>query len=112
MIHPDWRLAVAAVLAAASLVSGCSDGNSSSAGSTNPPPTSSAAPATGRAGKTLEWQSCGGRVRCAKLDVPLDYGDPTGQQITLALNQVPARKPEARVWAPSGPSATARSPPL
>ncbi|HEX2383302.1 MAG TPA: alpha/beta hydrolase [Acidimicrobiales bacterium] len=109
MLVSRRRVAIAAVLAATALVAGCGDGNAPSAESTVPPTASSAASTTGGAGKALEWQSCGEPVRCAKLDVPLDYDDPTGRQITLALNQRPARKPEERIGSllvnPGGPGA-------
>lgn len=39
--------------------------------------------------QTLDWRECGG-AECTKVDVPLDYDDPTGQQVQLALTKVPA----------------------
>ena len=53
-----------------------------------------ASPATAAA-PTLTWTPCGelpDEVReCASLQVPLDYADPTGPMITLALARIPAR---------------------
>jgi pimeloyl-ACP methyl ester carboxylesterase len=43
---------------------------------------------------SLDWGRCASATlrdfdaRCAKLSVPLDYGDPTGKQIRLALSRV------------------------
>ncbi|MEU9339407.1 alpha/beta hydrolase [Streptomyces sp. NPDC048290] len=41
----------------------------------------------------LTWQKCGTTaypaLQCAALEVPLDHGDPDGEQITLALSRVP-----------------------
>jgi len=58
----------------------------------------------------IEWKSCGGRVKCAQLDVPLDYADPTGPTISLSLDELPARKPDQRIGAllvnPGGPGAS------
>ncbi|GAA2350745.1 alpha/beta hydrolase [Saccharopolyspora halophila] len=46
-------------------------------------------------------------MRCAELNVPLDYSDPDGEQVRLLVSKVPARKPEARrgslVVNPGGP---------
>ncbi|MCU1496285.1 MAG: hypothetical protein JWM47_238 [Acidimicrobiales bacterium] len=51
--------------------------------------------------------SCDGRLRCASLKVPLDYADPDGPTITLALAMLPATDPDARIGAlitnPGGP---------
>lgn len=56
---------------------------------------------------SLEWSSCGGRLECATLEVPLDYDDPTGPMISVAVAMYPARGPEARVGVlvtnPGGP---------
>lgn len=40
----------------------------------------------------LDWHPCrsGGRLGCATLEVPLDWSDPTGQAIELALARIPA----------------------
>ena len=56
---------------------------------------------------SLDWAGCGGRLQCTSLDVPLDYDDPTGPMISLALAMFPARGPEPRIGAlitnPGGP---------
>ncbi len=44
--------------------------------------------------RQLDWTSCGDRMRCATLEVPLDYNDPTGRTITLSLES--GAGPEAR----------------
>jgi hypothetical protein len=47
---------------------------------------------TARAAK-LTWKKCGTAdyptLQCASLKVPLDYANPHGRQITLALSRVP-----------------------
>jgi pimeloyl-ACP methyl ester carboxylesterase len=53
-----------------------------------------AAPATN---SPLAWHGCGHRVECATLDVPVDYHDPGGQQVGLALARVPARDRAHRI---------------
>lgn len=63
------------------------------------------------AASTLAWKPCGelpDQVReCASLQVPLDYSDPGGPTITLALARIPARGPGPRLGSilvdPGGP---------
>ncbi len=111
------RLAVtAAVTAAALLLAGCSVVDSVR-NSVNPP-TEAFTPQAPPAGTTgLEsfyaqrpaWQSCTGG-QCATLTVPMDYADPSGATITLALFRAPATKPSARIGSlvvdPGGPGAS------
>ena len=58
---------------------------------------------------TLAWSACavGGGWECATLPVPLDYADPTGPTIDLALTRLPAGDPAQRIGAllfnPGGP---------
>jgi pimeloyl-ACP methyl ester carboxylesterase len=58
---------------------------------------------------TLAWSDCEGRDdwECATLRVPLDYADPTGPTIDLALTRLPAGDPAQRIGAlffnPGGP---------
>lgn len=59
----------------------------------------------------LSWTRCGelpDQTReCATLQVPLDYADPSGRMIDLALARIPARDPGSRVGSilvdPGGP---------
>ncbi len=39
----------------------------------------------------LSWQSCSGTFECATISAPLNYDDPSGKKITLALLKRPAR---------------------
>lgn len=56
----------------------------------------------------VEWSSCG-QNECGTIEVPLDYDDPTGKTIELALLKNPADSPEDRVGSlvvnPGGPGA-------
>ncbi len=65
---------------------------------------------------TLAWSACavGGGWECATLPVPLDYADPTGPTIDLALTRLPAGDPARRIGAllfncggPGGPTVSA-----
>src|SRR5271170_1460513 len=48
---------------------------------------------------TLQWHSCGGLIaqmgirECTMLSVPLNYADPSGRHISLALDMIPATAP-------------------
>ena len=51
------------------------------------------------AGPSLSWHSCSGprqAMQCASVQVPLDYGNPGGRKITLALSRVPATAPASQ----------------
>ena len=56
----------------------------------------------------LTWTACGSGLECARIMVPLDYADPAGQAITLALARRPATA-EPRLGSlfvnPGGPGA-------
>ena len=45
----------------------------------------------------LTWSDCKDGNQCATLEVPLDYADPGGERIELALLKNPAEKPDQRV---------------
>jgi pimeloyl-ACP methyl ester carboxylesterase len=93
--------AVAAVLLA---VSACTSPGSSAPPTPPAPAASSAgspagAPPTGPitpTNSTLRWHACTGQLGqlnvpdCATLSVPLNYADPAGRHITLALDMIPA----------------------
>jgi pimeloyl-ACP methyl ester carboxylesterase len=54
----------------------------------------------------LRWTACGS-LQCASLAVPVDYANPAGPTLTLALARQPARTPAARIGSllinPGGP---------
>ena len=78
-----------AVAAAAALTLSACTGGSSSPGASSDAAT----------GAPLHWQSCpdeGSSALCAKLQVPLNYADPAGRKITLALSEIPATAPPGK----------------
>lgn len=60
---------------------------------------------------TLDWTPCE-LGECATATLPLDYDDPQGPQISVALTRIPARQPERRIGSlflnPGGPGASGR----
>jgi hypothetical protein len=120
-----------AVLAAAALVvalAGCA-GNSPGPASPLSPGASAAAAgaglATGGTGTTgVSWHKCpasmltgvpeGSRMRCGSVQVPVNYQQPSGRKITLALSEMPATAPAGQrqgvlLVNPGGPGASGLS---
>jgi pimeloyl-ACP methyl ester carboxylesterase len=67
-----------------------------------------AGPASGAAPvPVLRWADCGRGFQCATAAVPLDYRQPHGQTISLALSRLPASDPAHRIGSlfvnPGGP---------
>jgi pimeloyl-ACP methyl ester carboxylesterase len=120
--------AALAVLALVGL-SACTSGqSSSSAQGASTSAASAGSTGTGSAGSdgagtaaivpqasTLSWHSCSGQqltgLECSSLQVPLNYADPSGRKITLALSMAPATAPVAQQQGvllvnPGGPGAS------
>lgn len=63
------------------------------------------------AGPAIAWHACAPKGwQCGRLAVPLDYADPKGPKIELALNRLPASNRQHRVGSllvnPGGPGAS------
>lgn len=105
-------------IAIAGLSSGSgSDGSPEDAARTVPAPTTTPAPGAQDAPRPalarfyeqgLDWQACGDQ-ECTRLTVPLDYAEPGGETIEIAVLRVPAQDPDARIGSlvvnPGGPGA-------
>ncbi|WP_203615951.1 alpha/beta hydrolase [Streptomyces sp. SID13726] len=70
------------------------------------------ASATNRPSDALRWTRCEGtgldpRQRCATVSVPMDYADPHGPKIEIAVSRIPSENPAARrgvlLLIPGGP---------
>jgi pimeloyl-ACP methyl ester carboxylesterase len=141
LFTPSRRVALAALaLAAGAALTACTsvtsssfatgaggtDGASAGASSTATAGASSGAssgadgtgtPAVVPEKSTLHWSACGGTLggaQCASLAVPLNYADPGGRTITLALSMIPATAPVSKQQGvllvnPGGPGAPGRS---
>jgi pimeloyl-ACP methyl ester carboxylesterase len=132
------RTATSAIAPLAALLvvlgaSACTTGGASSVSPSGAASTSAAAPGTSASGgaasasgsaapgsadivphaSTLHWQPCGSQLaglQCTTLQVPLNYADPSGRKITLALDMAPATAPAAEqqgimLTNPGGPGA-------
>ena len=56
--------------------------------------------------QVLDWRGCGGRNQCTEVTVPLDYDNPTGETVELAVLRSPSTGPRpqgALVVNPGGP---------
>jgi pimeloyl-ACP methyl ester carboxylesterase len=96
-------LAAAAVLTLVGTACGGSPNGTPSAATTTAP--ASAAPAT-----RIDWAGCGAGLECARVPVPVDWGNPGGKQIQLAVIRHRASKPDQRIGTmfinPGGPGET------
>jgi pimeloyl-ACP methyl ester carboxylesterase len=111
---PRGAAALTVVVAALLGVSACSATATSSApaaGSTQPGSTQQAGGTPQAAGSavgvvpahsTLHWHSCSGQLAqqgvpdCTMLSVPVNYADPGGRHISLALDMIPATAPKSQ----------------
>ncbi|KJK58234.1 alpha/beta hydrolase [Saccharothrix sp. ST-888] len=75
-------------------------------------PSAQATPGTQDANSAVSWGSCQSdgldpRQRCATVQVPLDYGRPHGEQITVAVSRIASGRPDLRrgvlLMIPGGP---------
>ncbi|MEU8526236.1 MULTISPECIES: alpha/beta hydrolase [Streptomyces] len=80
-----------------------------------PAATASAAGTASAPGSGLAWRNCavaGGPAgqECADLSVPLDYREPAGRQVTIAVSRIKSTRPEARrgtlMVIPGGPGSS------
>jgi pimeloyl-ACP methyl ester carboxylesterase len=115
------RRTAAALLVATALLAACGGDDeeadappsSTTTATTEPSPTTTAPPTAdalnGFEPAPLEWESCGGGLECADLAVPLDWDDPTGPTIDLAVARIPATGDDplgAIATNPGGPGAS------
>ncbi len=113
-------VALTVTLAALAGVTACTSGSAAvqpSDPATASAQASSAAPQAGSiipARSTLHWHACSGQLAhehipdCITLSVPLNYADPAGRHISLALDMIPATAPASKqqgilLFNPGGP---------
>lgn len=114
-LRPGPALAVAAL--AAMLVAGCSPDKTQvspeDTGGAQPGPSETDGGTSGGDGASdvyqqdVQWSECGENLECATIQVPLDWSEPDGDTIDLAINRAPAQNPDARIGSvlinPGGP---------
>ncbi|MEV6165176.1 alpha/beta hydrolase [Streptomyces sp. NPDC052052] len=105
------RILATALGTAGLLLSGCSSGGG---GSTNASPSAPSAPAalTQYYAQELTWRDCGVEgFQCATMKAPLDYTEPDGGDIKLAVVRAKATGPGKRIGSllvnPGGPGGSA-----
>ncbi|MGH9275982.1 MAG: alpha/beta hydrolase [Acidimicrobiales bacterium] len=109
------------ILAVTILVACASTAEAPTTSTTSPRVTSSTAPTTTVPPTTtttvalpppvpIAWRSCGGGFECATVTVPIDYAQPAGETLDLALVRRPAGDPSHRIGTlimnPGGPGAS------
>jgi pimeloyl-ACP methyl ester carboxylesterase len=100
---------VIALTALAVFTAGCgAAGGTPDADQVSPSAEATAAPSEGLQSfysQKLDWKKCNGAFQCATLEVPLDYSDPTGRTIDVAVIKDPANKDKIGSLAinPGGP---------
>ncbi|MFB7848873.1 MULTISPECIES: alpha/beta hydrolase [unclassified Streptomyces] len=109
------RILAAALGAAGLLVSGCTGGSPTNA-SSSAPATASVPPVPDGLeryyGQKLKWRDCGVEgFQCATMKAPLDYAEPDGDEIDLAVSRKKATGPGKRIGSllvnPGGPGGSA-----
>ncbi len=107
--RPSWLARVALLVGAALVLGACGLGGNP----TGPPSTPAPAPSgvsdalRGLYQQHIAWRGCDSGFQCASLRVPLDYDNPSGATITVAVIRKPAADQDHRIGAllinPGGP---------
>jgi len=91
------RVLFAALVVALLAVAGCTQGSAPQpSGHKSGPSGGSAGTSAPGHPASLRWRSCGSGLRCAGLRVPLNYRNPSGRSLALALSEVPATAPPSQ----------------
>src|ERR1700754_2471085 len=85
----------AAVAAAALVLIGCTGGAAGSGAASAA--MSEASSSTAAAADPIAWNECGPTLDCAPVEVPLEYTEPDGTQIPLAVMRHRATDPTQRI---------------
>ena len=107
----------AGLIVLAALVAGCSSsgGSDGDTASSAPASTTTQAPTTTTTvllppPVPIDWERCGGGFECGRVVVPVDYADPAGPTLELAVIRRPAGDPANRIGSlvinPGGPGSS------
>lgn len=107
----------AVVLAATLVLAGCSQRAEAPAEGSGASPTSApttaptTAPTSAPEPEPVRWEPCGRGLDCAEVEVPLEYSDPDGEQVAVAVTRHRATDPDRRIGSlfvnPGGPGVPA-----
>lgn len=104
--HARATAVVAVTLALAVLAAACGG----AADTTSPTTGTTGTTAAPRPAEPIGWTGCGARLECARVPVPLDWSDPGGATIDLAVIRHLASRPDQRIGTifadPGGPGDT------
>jgi pimeloyl-ACP methyl ester carboxylesterase len=111
VVHDDGHTTRPVRLAAPSTSSSTPSSNPTTTSTTAAPATPATAvartPRPVAPGVPSGWHSCGSGLQCTTVVVPLDYSNPGGPQIGIAVERRPARDPAHRIGSlvlnPGGP---------
>jgi pimeloyl-ACP methyl ester carboxylesterase len=111
------RIAALCAVAVTAALAACSGGGAPSAAPTAAATGGGSGVGDSGGAGTLRWQPCSGELtglECSSLQVPLDYANPGGRKVTLALSMVPATAPRSQQQGvllvnPGGPGVPGRS---
>jgi pimeloyl-ACP methyl ester carboxylesterase len=103
-------LLAAGATALLTALAGCTQGTPPAGGGSSP---GSGGGSVSAGSSTVSWHACGSSqaMRCGSIQVPLNYADPGGRKLTLALSEVPATAPPSQrqgilLVNPGGPGAS------
>ena len=94
------------------VLSGCAGpareaASTASTAARRPAPTTTSTGAPTGAGAPVAWSGCGSDLQCGSVAVPLDYSQPQGRMIEIAVERRPAADPSQRIGSlvinPGGP---------
>ncbi len=93
--RPGFAAALGMALVAATLIGGVAAGSE---------------PDSPSPARAIPWRSCGERLECARIRVPLDWDRPQGRSISLKVIRHPASRPDQRLGSmfinPGGPGSS------
>src|SRR5258708_27986548 len=88
---------IAVITVTAGIVTACAGSGDSTGGSGDSVTAPGSSGAIIPGATSLDWHECTGQysgMKCASLEVPLDYSNPGGRKISIALSMVPATAPK------------------
>jgi pimeloyl-ACP methyl ester carboxylesterase len=92
--RPGLIALLIALLATLATLAGPATARPRNTTTTTPPTTAPPLPAFA---STLAWSDCGDGFQCATLTVPVDWSQPAGETMGIAMSRLPATQPDQRI---------------